>query len=417
MVLTTVEIRDSIGMALGSLRANKLRSFLTILGVLIGVAAVIGLASIINGLNLAMEEEIANMGSAAIIDVRRLPEFMDWDDMTEDQRNRPELTVGEAMAIKANCPSVDGVAPTNRYWAPGGNVAKYKNRKATNITYLGTWPDYVRVADRSLQQGRFITEGDVERRAQVAVIGHEIANSLFEGDQPIGQEIRVNGNRFEVIGVFEKIESNFGESYENQWVAIPLSTFEKIHPWEEALSLSVRAESLDKLEQAEEEIINALRVYRRVPFGKENNFELVTQDTYKEKVEEITGVIYIAMLVITSVGLMVGGIGVMNIMLVSVTERTREIGVRKAIGAKKSNILLQFLTEATTLSATGGLIGIVIGVLLGVGVNSLAGFPLTVSLFWILIGFAVAVSVGMVSGMYPAVKAARLDPIEALRYE
>ena len=417
MLMTFVEMRDCVLMALGSLRANKLRSGLTILGVLIGVASVIGLASLINGLNAAMEQEISGMGAAAIIEVERLPAMRDWDDLTEEERNRPELTVGEAEAIRDHCPSVDGVAPTNHYWAPGGNVVKYQNRKVPNVRYFGTWPDYMRVRERSLQQGRFLGSMDEARRAHVAVIGHDIANTLFEGRNPIGQEIRVNDERFEVIGVFEKAKSNFGNTYENNAVAIPLSTFEKIHPWEEALGLSVRAVTLDKLEQAKEEVIGALRVYRKVPFGKENNFDLLTQDAIREQVEKITDYIYIAMLVITSVGLMVGGIGVMNIMLVSVTERTREIGIRKAIGAKRSNILLQFLTEATSLSGAGGTAGIIIGVLFGVAVNSAIGFPIAISVFWIVVGFLVAVSVGMISGMYPAVKAAKLDPIEALRYE
>jgi putative ABC transport system permease protein len=394
-----------------------LRSALTILGVLIGVASVIGLASIINGLNGALEEEISTMGATTIIEVQRLPPMTDWDDMTEDQRNRPELTVGEANAIKQNCPSVDGVAPMNHYWAPGGNIIKYENRSVPNITFVGTWPDYLRVKDKSLTEGRFLTEGDDQRRANVAVIGYNIAQTLFEGRTAVGKEVRINSDRFEVIGVFEKVESNFGESYENNLVAIPLATKEKLHPWDEALSLSVKAASLEKLEEAREEIINALRVYRKVGFGEPNNFELVTQDVYKERVESITGVIYIAMLVITSVGLMVGGIGVMNIMLVSVTERTREIGVRKAIGARRMNILLQFLTEAMTLSGTGGIIGIILGLVLGISINAWAGFPLTISVFWVVIGFTVAVSVGLVSGMYPAMKAARLDPIEALRYE
>jgi len=417
MFLTTTEIKDAIGMALSSVRTNKLRSGLTILGVMIGVSSVIGLASVINGLNGAMEEQIESLGSTTIIEVTKLPAMTDWDDLTEEQRNRPEMTVGEAEAIKNNCPDVDGVAPMNHWWAPGGNMAKYENRSASRIKFLGTWPDYIRVRDKNVVNGRFISHMDLQIRAMVCVLGFDIAKTLFENQDPIGKEIRVNGDKFEVIGVLEKVEANFGDNGDNNMVVIPLSTKEKLQPDDKALSLAVRAVSLDKLDEAQEEIIGALRVYRRVPFNKENNFELATQDVYKDQINNITKYIYLAMLIITSVGLMVGGIGVMNIMLVSVTERTREIGVRKAIGAKRSNITLQFLTEAMTLTGAGGIIGIIMGILLGVVVNSLAGFPLTVSLFWIVVGFVVAVGVGLVSGMYPALKAARLDPIEALRYE
>ncbi|MEW6051388.1 MAG: ABC transporter permease [Candidatus Zixiibacteriota bacterium] len=416
MILTLVEIRDAVGMALASLRANKLRAGLTILGVMIGVSSVIGMASIINGLNGAMDKEIDQLGSN-VIWITKFHPSVEHEVSREEERNRPPITSGEARAILANCPSVDGISPQNYYFRPGGNEIKYKNRKANRPFIMGTWPDFLRVNNRVITSGRFLTETDQQFRAMVCVIGADIASALYEDEEPVGKEIRMNGNLFEVIGVFEKVKSSFGNDELNRVAAIPLSTFEKIHPWEKELFLAARSTSYMDIDQAQEEIIGTLRVFRKVPFNKENNFALSTQQQFKEFIGNITQYIYLAMIVITSVGLMVGGIGVMNIMLVSVTERTREIGVRKAIGAKRANIILQFLTEAMTLSGTGGVIGIICGIGLGLAVNGLLGFPLAVSIFWIVLGFTVAVSVGLVSGIYPAIKAARLDPIEALRYE
>jgi len=416
MLLTSIEIKDSILMALSSLRANKLRSGLTILGVMIGVSSVIGLASIIGGLDGAMEDEIDKLGSNAIY-ITKFPFDVDYDKLTEEERNRPPITAGEAETIIKNCPMVNGVSPQNYYFKPGGNEVKYKNRKASRPYVMGTWPDYLKVNNSSISTGRFLTENDERSRRMVCVLGSEVANALFEDEDPLEKDIRVNSKKFTVVGVLEKRESNFDAADENRYVVIPLSTFERIYHWKEELFLVARARTYEEIEQAKEEIINALRVYRKVPFNKENNFALSTQDTFKEFIGEITNYIYLAMIIITSVGLMVGGIGVMNIMLVSVTERTREIGVRKAIGAKRSNILLQFLTEAMTLSGTGGVIGILFGVALGLIVNALLDFPLYISMFWVVVGFVVAVSVGLISGIYPAMKAARMDPIEALRYE
>ena len=233
----------------------------------------------------------------------------------------------------------------------------------------------------------------------------------------VGKEIRVNGNKYKVVGVMDEVSSNFGNDRQNRMIAMPLSTFKKIHPWEDALGLFVRARSYEDMDRATDEVTGVLRNYRKVPFNKKNNFSLATQDEFKDFIGNITKYIYLAMIIITSVGLMVGGIGVMNIMLVSVTERTREIGIRKAIGAKRLNIILQFLTEAMTLSGTGGVIGVIFGVLIGLLVNALLSFPLTISFFWVIVGFIVSVSVGLISGVYPAIKAAYLDPIEALRYE
>ncbi len=414
MLLTTVEVRDSMLMALSSVRSNKLRSFLTILGVTIGVIAVIALASIIGGLDKAMEEEIDNLGSNIIM-VTKFPFDTDWDELTEEQRNRAPITEGEARAIMASCPVVDGVSPQN--YSPISDEIKYQNRKASRGRVLGTWPDYTRVNNSYVRSGRFLTDTDEQFRREVCVLGQEVAESLFPEEDPLDKQIRVNSEKFTVVGVLEKRESNFDNDFENRCVIIPLGAFRKMFPDEEELFLVVRAKSYADVERAQEEIIGALRVYRRVPFERENDFALATQDSFKEFANNITKYIYLAMIVITSVGLMVGGIGVMNIMLVSVTQRTREIGIRKAIGAKRSNILLQFLTEAMTLSGSGGVVGIILGIGLGVLGNVAIGFPVSISLFWVVTGFAVAVSVGLVSGMYPAMKAARLDPIEALRYE
>ena len=261
MLLTWVEVRDAIGMGLASLRANKLRTGLTILGVMIGVSSVIGLASIVDGLDQAIEDEIASIGSN-IIEIDRFPPEVDYDELTDEERNRPYMGAGEAEAIKAHCPSVDGVAPQNHYWAPGGNVIKYKNKKFTDARYHGTWPDYMRIRDKSLQAGRFFTDTDVNLRAMVCVVGADVAKGLFEEKSAIGRVVRVNGKRFQIIGVFDEVESNFGNDYENNLVSIPLSTFEKLHPWDDALTLVARSKDYESIELAKEEIIAALRVYR-----------------------------------------------------------------------------------------------------------------------------------------------------------
>jgi putative ABC transport system permease protein len=416
VLLSPVEIRDAVLMALSSVKGNKFRSILTIMGVLVGVAAVISMASVIDGLNGAAEVEIDRMGSNVIM-VNKFPQGVDHDDLTEDERNRPAITIGEAQAILDNCPSVDGVAPHNYYFRPGGNEAKYNNRKFNNPNLNGTWPDYVRVRAKNVSSGRFLNETDLKFRRMVCVLGAGVAEVLFPGEDGTGKMIRVNGDEFEVIGIFEKVESNFGNEFENRLVSIPMTTFSKLIPWEKELALEVSARSRQLMGQAQDEIISALRIYRKVPFDKPNNFALSTQDQFKEQAAQITDVIYMIMIVITSVGLLVGGIGVMNIMLVSVTERTREIGVRKAIGAKKANIVLQFLTEAMSLAGLGGVIGVVVGVILGMILNKTFNFPISLPFLWIVIGFGVSVTVGLVSGVYPAIKAARLDPIESLRYE
>ena len=403
-------------MALQAIKANKLRAGLTILGVMVGVSSVIGMASIVDGLDGAMNQEIDNLGSN-IITITKFQPNVDYENLTDEERNRPDITEGEAHAIINNCTYVQGVSPQNYYAQPGGNVAKFKNNKFTRPRLMGTWPDFIGVNNKSLTEGRFITDTDEQFRLMICVIGSDIKDVLFGNDNAIGNEIRVNGNKFQVVGVFEKVESNFGNDDINQLIAIPLSTFKKIHPWEEALFLVARANSYENINNAMDEITGVLRNYRKVPFNKPDNFALATQDQFKDFIGNITQYLYLASMIITSVGLMVGGIGVMNIMLVSVTERTREIGIRKAIGAKRFNIILQFLTEAMTLSGAGGIIGIIFGISLGLIINSAFSFPLTVSVFWIVAGFIVSVSVGLISGVYPAIKAAYLDPIEALRYE
>lgn len=416
MLLNLTEIRDGILMAFGAIKANKFRAFLTILGVMIGVGSVICLAAIIDGLDGAMEAEIDQLGSNIIMISKFAPDE-DREALTDEDRNRPPITVNEARIIQDQAQYVDGVAPRNFVFRSGGNEARYKNNKFNRPMFCGTWPDFTKVRDIDVVQGRFLNQIDEQHRLMVCVIGSDVKSTLFGTEDPIDAEIRVNGKKFQVIGVLESVKSSFGNDSENRMILIPLSTFEKLHPWEEELGLMVRASSYENVDKAIDEITGLLRAYRKVPFNKGNNFALTTQEQFKETVGNITNYIYIAMVVITSVGLLVGGIGVMNIMLVSVTERTREIGVRKAIGAKRINIILQFLTEAMTLSGAGGVVGVVFGVLVGLALNAAFGFPLSVPILWIVIGFSVSVSVGLVSGVYPAIKAAYLDPIEALRYE
>ncbi|MEW5924767.1 MAG: ABC transporter permease [Candidatus Zixiibacteriota bacterium] len=413
--MTTVELKEGILMALSALIGHKFRSSLTILGVLIGVWSVIGMTSLIIGLDSAVQSSINELGNNILFIDRFSPE-VDYDELTEDERNRKFMTIVEAEAIKASCPTVAAVSPENHYWAPGGNIIKYKGKKANRPAIVGVWPEYQRVHNIVLTSGRFITKLDNDIRANNCILGSTVKDALFPNEDPIGKEIRLNNIRFTVVGVREKQDNLFG-SDENNKVAIPLETFMKLYPSDEALTLVASAVAPDKIEEAREEIIIALRKVRNVPYNQENDFVVFGQEQLREIYGNISKYVYIAMIVISSIGLMVGGVGVMNIMLVSVTERTREIGVRKAIGAKRLNILWQFLIEAMTLSGTGGILGIIFGILTALLIKMITPLPFGVSPFYVSLGFLVAVSVGLVAGLYPAYRAAVLDPIESLRYE
>jgi putative ABC transport system permease protein len=415
--MTSVELKEGVLLALGSLSSNKFRSGLTILGVLIGVWSVIAMSSLIKGLDNAVKVSIDDLGSNVLF-VDRFPPNTDYDDLDDEERNRKYMTVLEADAIKQNCPAVKAVSPENHHWGRGrsGNSVKYKGNKANRPAICGVVTDYMVVHNLSVSSGRFINDVDNATRTLVCVLGSDVKKALFPEEDPIGKQIRMNNDRFTVVGVREEQESMFDNS-ENNKVLIPLQTFMKLHPWDELLTLVVSAVSADKMDEAKEQITVILRQVRKVPYDKENDFAIFGQENLKDMVGNITKYIYLAMIVISSVGLMVGGVGVMNIMLVSVTERTREIGVRKAIGARKSNILWQFLIEAMTLSGSGGVLGIVAGVLTSVLIGTVTPLPFGISGIFIFLGFAVAVSVGLVAGMYPAYRAARVDPIESLRYE
>jgi putative ABC transport system permease protein len=412
------EIKESLLMALAAIKTHKMRAFLTILGVLIGVATVIAMVSIITGLNTSMARQIESLGSNVIY-VTKFKIEIQLGGPSEEERNRKPITFDDAVAVRDFCPSVEAVSPQN--WGPGSKTVKYKENKVSRFELIGVLPDYEVVNNNYAQEGRFFTDSDVKYRAMVAVLGVDVADALFPVEDPIGKEISIGGSqfspkRFTVIGVMEKKPSILGES-QNNFVLLPYDTFIKLYPEEKELLLIAKPKSPELTPQAIEEITQVMRLRRGVPADKPNDFSVSTQEDLMDMYRKITSAIYMVMVIISSIGLLVGGVGVMNIMLVSVTERTREIGIRKAIGARRKDILWQFLIEAMTLSGTGGILGIIIGLLLGKLVSAVSPLPAAVSLFWIILGFSFAVSVGLVFGIYPAYRAAKLDPIVSLRYE
>jgi putative ABC transport system permease protein len=412
--MTLFEAKEGIFMALAALRTNKMRSFLTVLGVLIGVASVIGMVSIITGLNNSMAEQIESLGSNIIFISQY--EMVQFGGVSAEERKRKDITIEHAQAIKEHCPSVGAVSPENHYWPRGGNKIKYEDNKANRPAVVGVWPDYESVNNCFAVEGRFLTESNVNFRASVTTLGNDVKEALFPNLDPLGKEIRINGKKFTVVGIMEKKPKFLGETQDN-YVLIPLSTYKKIYPEDKALTLLVRPKSPELTDKAIDEVRQLLRRMRGVPYDKPDDFAISTQEDLMDMYNKITSAIYLVMVVISSIGLLVGGVGVMNIMLVSVTERTREIGIRKAVGAKKRNILWQFLIEAMTLSGSGGILGIIIGLLLGKLVGAISPLPAAISLFWIILGFSFAVSVGLIFGIYPAYRAAKLDPIVSLRYE
>jgi putative ABC transport system permease protein len=410
-------INEIFQMAFGSLKSNKLRSFLTLLGIVIGVMTVIGMVSIIQGLNKSFLSDLESVGSD-IIGVAKYEPGIQTGNRSEEERQRKDFTIEDAAAIQEECSLVKAVAVDIVADFFTDIPIKYANIKVQDAYILGMnekWPQVLSVY--TPVKGRFITESDVNHSAKVCVLGAELNETLFPHSEAVGKEIRIGPEKFRVVGVLEKRGSMFGQSRDNL-VGIPISTLMKHFPYDlENLEIIASPTKHGYLQETIEQMINVLRKRRKVPFGKPNDFAIYTQDTLVDLYNQLTGAAYLVMIVISSIGLLVGGIGVMNIMLVSVKERTREIGIRKAIGARSSDILKQFLIEAIFLTGTGGAIGILIGFAIAFIVKSATPLPASVTLWSILLGFFVSVSVGLFFGIVPAQKASRVDPIICLRYE
>jgi putative ABC transport system permease protein len=414
------QARESVKMALDTLRANKLRSGLTILGIVIGVTTVIVISSFINGLNNQVAGFADSLGSN-VFWVYHVPFGLGRP--TTEQLTRKKLTLEDALALRTlpHVVATDAGVRYSKEFGIGDISVKYQGHKVAGARLQGDTGQFADVSNLVLQAGRIFTDGEDQRHAAVCVLGHDTAEQLFvNGEDPIGKEVNVATGLYTVIGVLDKGKQPFGSgrNAEDNRIIFPYGTFHSLHPEVKDVFISVKYDDPKFKTLVEEEIRETLRIRRKVGVTADDNFDIFGPDSLTKLWGSITGGIFAFMVAVSSIGLLVGGVGVMNIMLVSVTERTREIGIRKALGATKRTILTQFTTEAITLCAVGGVVGVLLGATL-TGIISLLPIPLSpaISTTWVLIGFGVSCLIGLVFGIYPAWKAANLDPIEALRYE
>ena len=415
------DTNEAIRMAMDTLRTNKLRSGLTMLGIMIGVTTVILISSVINGLTANVDTLVKSLGTN-VYWVFRFPVFGSRPTAEMLARKQMSYEDGEAMKV---LPHVVAVDASQQYFTPAGSrgsfSVKYGSHKVQNTVLQGEGEDEPNVYDLDLSQGRYFSPQESQRGANVVVLGSDTAEELFGNDSAVGKEVQISGDVFTVVGVFAPQKQIFGggKNPEDNSAHFPTFTFHKIHP--EILDhwISVKYDDVKNKIAVEDEIRELLRRRRKVRSDQPDNFAIFSSDALLVLWNQLTGGLFIFLVGVASVGLMVGGVGVMNIMLVSVTERTREIGVRKALGATRKNIMFQFTLEAVTLCAIGGVIGIAVGGLLTLLLKLILGsvLPAEMSVAWSTTAFVVSCGIGLLFGIYPAWKAASLDPIVALRYE
>ena len=418
--LTVVQIRENFFAALETLRSSKGRTALTIIGIVIGVSSVISMAAIIQGLNRFVQERVESLGSRTYF-ISRFPPGTDPSRWPQRIRTRKYLEYSYAPFIKQAAPDVQIVTTvgTRGFFFGDSNTITSGNHSVEKVIVRGTEPPYMEAIPLfSIDRGRFISDFDEEHARPVVVLGASIAESLFPNTDAIGKIARLNGTVYEVIGIFEHDPGLFGGPGVDIFAVIPLSKFRKEYPEAKELLMIFTVPKNASVDVAKDEVVQAMRRLRHVPANQENDFELSSPDFLSNLWNQLTGALVILTAVISSIGLLVGGIGVMNIMLISVTERTQEIGVRKAIGARRADVRLQFLLEAVVLTLVGGTLGILIGAGVSTTVRTLVpSIPATLSYLWVTLGFVISVAVGLIFGYYPASMAARLDPIVCLRYE
>ena len=409
------DYKENIKLALDSLRAHKLRSFLTVLGVVIGVGVIIIVASLLVGFDRSVQDQIMGYGA----DTAFISKFQGGIQMgrrSKEERMRKPLTAEDGLAIQEQCSAVRAVAVSLFPDRPDNKI-RYKDTEVVGLDYRGTFPSFVDVyANAALKEGRFLADSENHHKQNVVVIGQSVAETLFPNVTPLDKDVLINGGVFRVIGVFEKPKGGFGNSEEDKRVVIPYETFHKINPTAKEHGIRMQAKP-GQLDLAVDQARDVLRRQRNVPYSAPDNFGIETSQSIVDQFHDIVKMIALVTIVLSSIGLLVGGVGVMNIMLVSVTERTREIGVRKAIGARRRDITTQFLVEAVALTGLGGALGILLGGGVAQLVRMTTPMQTAVPLWAVVLGLAVSAGIGLIFGVWPAMKASRLDPVEALRYE
>jgi putative ABC transport system permease protein len=415
-----MEIRESASIALQSLWANKLRSVLTLLGVVIGISSVIAVVTFVNGINAYVAEKVFNLGADVFI-VSKAPNVITNVDQLMDARRRKNIVMEDFEAVREGCRSCKVVGATAGGQGGGGRgTVKYGIQTSKDTGIRGWTPSQQRIYDLDIIAGRGITDSDSTNASMVVVIGYDIFENLFSGQDPLNKEIRLDGRVFRVIGLGKKEGKTLGQSRDN-YVMMPITTYFKVYGGgRDKYAIRIWAKANDtgtELANAMDETRVIMRSRRHLKPGAPDNFEIDTNQTFLSLWANISSGFFAVTVGIASIALIVGGIVIMNIMLVSVTERTREIGIRKALGAKKADVLSQFLIESATMATMGGAIGVLFGIAIAKGVTAIIGMPSRIELWSVIAGLLVSASVGIFFGVYPARRAAELDPIVALRSE